>query len=182
VVHSDGRSGVAAVTQHLLALGHRRLAYVHCPALPDASARLRGFRTAATAGDGDVRVLQLDGLGYDEEAGSEAARRLLAESPRPTALVAGNDQQAVGALWVLLRAGVQVPGDMSVAGYDDTRYARLSAVDLTTARQDTVALGRQAVSAAVRRIEHPGLPPEVFTVAPRLVVRGSTAAPDGPAR
>jgi DNA-binding LacI/PurR family transcriptional regulator len=74
-----------------------------------------------------------------QEAGSEAARRLLAKTARPAALVAGNDQQAVGAMWVLARAGVSIPGQLSVTGYDDTRFARLTAVDLTTASQDTVA-------------------------------------------
>ena len=77
----------------------------------------------------------------------------------------------------VLRAGVDVPRDLSVAGFDDTRFARLSAVDLTTASQDTEALGRQAVEAAVRRIEDPDLPPRLVTVEPRLVERSSTAPP-----
>jgi DNA-binding LacI/PurR family transcriptional regulator len=64
-----------------------------------------------------------------------------------------------------------------VTSYDDTRFARLTAVDLTTASQDTVALGQRAVEAAVRRIEQPGLPPQRIAVEPRLVVRGSTGPP-----
>jgi len=64
-----------------------------------------------------------------------------------------------------------------VTGYDDTRFARLSAVDLTTASQDTVTLGRRAVEAAVRRIEQPHLPPQRTAVEPRLVIRSSTGPP-----
>ena len=64
-----------------------------------------------------------------------------------------------------------------MTGYDDTRFARLSAVDLTTASRDTVALGQQAVAAAVRRIEESGLPPQRIAVEPRLVIRSSTGPP-----
>ena len=177
VVHSDGQRGIAQAVEHLASLGHRHLAYLHCPALPSAAERLRGFTSAAARAGLHGRVVEVRELGYTEEAGSEGARRLLAGSARPTALVAGNDQQAVGAMWVLARAGVSIPGQLSVTGYDDTRFARLSAVDLTTASQNTVALGQRAVEAAVRRIEQPGLPPQRIPVGPRLIVRSSTGPP-----
>ena len=80
-------------------------------------------------------------------------------------------------MWVLARAGICIPEQLSVTGYDDTRFARLTAVDLTTASQDTVALGRRAVEAAVRRIEQPDLPPQRTAVEPRLVIRSSTGPP-----
>ena len=176
VVHSDGQHGIAQAVEHLAGLGHRHLAYLHCPALPSAAERLRGHqrRRPRRAAQPGVEVRE---LGYTEEAGSEAARRLLAGTALPTALVAGNDQQAVGAMWVLARAGISIPEQLSVTGYDDTRFARLTAVDLTTASQDTVALGRRAVEAAVRRIEQPGLPPQRTPVEPRLIVRSSTGPP-----
>jgi DNA-binding LacI/PurR family transcriptional regulator len=177
VVHSDGQRGIAQAVEHLASLGHRRLAYLHCPALPSAAERLRGFTRATARAGLRGQVVEVRDLGYTEEAGSQAARRLLAGTDLPTALVAGNDQQAVGAMWVFARAGVSIPGQLSVTGYDDTRFARLSAVDLTTASQDTVALGRRAVEAAVRRIEQPGLPPRRIAVEPRLVIRSSTGPP-----
>ncbi len=177
VVHSDGKRGIAQVVGHLAGLGHEHVAYLHCPALPSAAERLRGFTTATARAGLHGRVVEVGELGYTEEAGSEAARRLLAGAALPTALVAGNDQQAVGAMWVFARAGVSMPGQLSVTGYDDTRFARLSAVDLTTASQDTTALGQRAVEAAIRRIEQPGLPPQHIAVEPRLVVRSSTAPP-----
>jgi DNA-binding LacI/PurR family transcriptional regulator len=180
VVRSDGQHGIARAVEHLAGLGHQNLAYVHCPALPAAAERLRGFTSAAARAGLHGRVVEVRELGYTEEAGSEAARRLLAGTALPTALVAGNDQQAVGAMWVLARAGVSIPGQLSVTGYDDTRFARLSAVDLTTASQDTIALGQRAVEAAVRRIEQPGLPPRRIAVEPRLVIRSSTGPPQPP--
>lgn len=178
VVQSDGAHGIAAVVEHLADLGHRHVAYLHCPSLPSAADRLRGFVAAARRRGLLTELVRVPGRGFTEEAGSEGARLLLAAHSRPTALVAGNDQQAVGALWVLIRAGVDVPGQVSVAGFDDTRFARLSAVDLTTASQDTAALGRRAVEAALRRIEEPGLPPQLTCVVPRLLVRSSTAVPN----
>jgi DNA-binding LacI/PurR family transcriptional regulator len=101
VVHSDGQRGIAQAVEHLAGLGHRHLAYVHRPGLPSAAERLRGF-TQATARAGRLgEVIEVRDAGYTEEAGSEAARGLLAAEVLPTALVAGNDQQAVGAMWVL---------------------------------------------------------------------------------
>jgi DNA-binding LacI/PurR family transcriptional regulator len=177
VVHSDGQHGIAQAVEYLASLGHRRLAYLHCPALPSGAERLRGFTRAAARAGLHGQVVEVRELGYTEEAGSEAARRLLDGTALPTAMVAGNDQQAVGAMWVFARAGVSIPGQLSVTGYDDTRFARLSAVDLTTASQDTVSLGRRAVEAAVRRVEQPDLPPQRIAVESRLVTRSSTGPP-----
>ena len=89
----------------------------------------------------------------------------------------GHDQQAAGLLQVLSRAGVAIPGRISVTGFGDGWPARLSSVDLTTARQDPERMGTAAVRGAVRRIDQPALPPSVSVVEPWPVVRGSTARP-----
>ena len=94
---------------------------------------------------------------YFEEVGSAAARLLLQRPQLPTAIVAPNDHTAVGVLQVLVRSGVRVPQDVSITGFDDAPIARLSAVDLTTVRQDPGLMGVAAVEAAVRRIENTGL-------------------------
>ncbi len=122
-------------------------------------------------------LVQVDGPDYTEEAGAEAGRRLLRRPSLPTALLACNDQVAVGALQVLSRAGVDVPGHVSVTGFDDTRLAALSSIDLTTVRQDPGEMGRAAVEAVLRRIERPTSSPRVHVVEPTLVVRSSTAPP-----
>ena len=94
-------------------------------------------------------------------------------------MVTGNDQQAVGLLQVLSRAGVAVPGRVSLTGFGDGWPARLSSVDLTTARQDPEKMGIAAIQAAIRRIDQPAFPPSVSVVEPWLVVRGSTGRPSG---
>ena len=174
VVRSAGDHGIALAVQHLYDLGHRRLTYIHCPALPSGLMRLRGFSRAAASNGISAEVIEVVG-GYTEEAGSEAARRLLESSDLPTAVVAGNDQQAIGAMWVLTRAGVRIPEHISVTGFDDNRLARLSAVDLTTARQDPEQLGHAAVAAALRRINQPDLAPTFVAIEPELLARSSTA-------
>ncbi|MGV9867532.1 substrate-binding domain-containing protein, partial [Rhodococcus koreensis] len=90
---------------------------------------------------------------YTEQSGSAAARTLLDSGELPTAVVAGNDQCAVGVLDELRRSGVDVPGQVSIVGYDDSRLARLAHVDLTTVRQDAEQLVRLAVTSVVERLD-----------------------------
>ena len=106
-----------------------------------------------------------------------AGRRLLRRGALPTAVLAGSDEQAAGLLQVLARAGVRVPGDVSVTGYGDIRLAAQSSVDLTTVRQDPGQMAAAAVGAAVHRLEAPTTRPGVRVVRPTLVVRGSTGPP-----
>lgn len=179
VVRSDGASGIAALIDHLARLGHRRAAYVHAGAMPSSSDRLAGFLRAGSERGLETDVVPVPGPGYTEEAGAQAGRELLGRAELPTAVVTGNDQQAVGVLQVLARAGVAVPDEVSLTGFDDSRFAQLSSVDLTTARQDPGQMGAAAVAAAVRRMNRPTLEPSVSVVDPTLVVRSSTAPPAG---
>ena len=104
-----------------------------------------------------------------------AARGLLGGTEHVTALFAGNDRCAVGVLDTLLRAGVDVPGELSVIGYDDSRLARLTHINLTTVAQDPEQLARLAVEAVIERLEgEPGTPPRDILLDSRLVVRGTT--------
>jgi DNA-binding LacI/PurR family transcriptional regulator len=114
---------------------------------------------------------------YTEEAGAAAARLLLDRPAVPTAIMASNDQVALGLLHVLSRSGLRVPEDVSLTGYDDSRMARLSSVDLTTVRQDPALMGAAAVQAAVRRIDQPLCAAGRTVIEPALVVRSSTAPP-----
>jgi DNA-binding LacI/PurR family transcriptional regulator len=142
--------------------------------MASAQPRRQGYLAAVAAAGLEVDVLQVPGSDYTEEAGASAARWLLDRPALPTAVVAGNDQQAVGVITVLSRAGVTVPDQVSVTGFDDSRFARLSAIDLTTARQDPVLMGRAAVEAAVRRIENPDASASLALIEPTPVLRGST--------
>jgi DNA-binding LacI/PurR family transcriptional regulator len=176
VVHSAGDIGVSQAVHHLAELGHRDIVYIHGEAMPPAQLRLEGYLRAAGELSIEPRILRMAG-DYTEECGAEAARQLLARGPLPTAVVACNDQAAFGAMQVLTRAGIRVPEQVSITGFDDSRIARLSSVDLTTARQDPAEMGDAAVAAAVRRIRRGASKPAEFVIAPSLIVRGSTAPP-----
>jgi DNA-binding LacI/PurR family transcriptional regulator len=177
VVRSAGDRGIDMVVQHLIELGHRRIAYLHAESMPPASLRLRGYLGAMKGAGLAANVVDIPGADFTEESGAVAGRELLARDEPPTAVVTGNDQQAIGLLQVLSRAGVRVPERVSLTGYDDSRFARLSSVDLTSVRQDPEAMGRAAIAAAVRRIDDPTLRPSLSVVEPTLVVRGSTGRP-----
>jgi len=160
----DNRAAARDATEHLLALGHRRIAFVEGPpGLHTSAQRLEGFE-AAMAGADPLRVPG----GFEFEAGAEAAARLL-EDELPDAVLAVNDEVAIGLLTHLRRAGVDVPGRVSVAGIDDTRPARL--VDLTS-----VSLPLHELGVAAARVILEGAAAD--TVLPhRLVARGTTASP-----
>ena len=177
VVHSAGDDGIAMCVRHLVDLGHDHIAYVHGSSMPPASLRLAGYLRAA--GEASLRpdVVEMEG-DYTEDCGAAAAQRLLARRMLPTAVVMGNDQAAVGLVLTLARAGISVPGDVSVTGFDDSRVAGLAAVDLTTVRQDPGELGRRAVEAALRRVAESEAAPAETVTPVSLVVRSST----GPSR
>lgn len=177
VVRSAGDVGIAATVDHLLALGHRQIAYVDAEAMGPAAIRCQGYRSAMEAAGLPADVITVSDQDYTEESGATAARLLMKRKVLPTAVVTGNDQEAVGVLQVFSRAGICVPDDVSLTGFDDSRFAQLSSVDLTTARQDPEEMGRAAVEAAVRRIQRPDLRPSLRVIQPRLMVRGSTGRP-----
>ncbi len=175
VVYSAGDVGTRLAVDHLVGLGHRRIAYLWADAMASARVRRKGYLEAAAAMGLDIDVMSAQGPDYTEEAGAAAARELLGRDRLPTAVATGNDQQAVGLITVLSRAGVAVPDQVSVTGFDDSRFARLSSIDLTTVRQDSGEMGRAVVTAAVRRIQDPDAAPSAYVVTPTLVIRGSTA-------
>jgi DNA-binding LacI/PurR family transcriptional regulator len=181
VVRSSGDRGISDMVDHLVRLGHREIAYVNPASMPPAVLRQRGYVRAMNRHGLEADSIAISGDytvgGYFEEAGAAGARMLLERGALPTAVVVPNDGAAVGLLQALTRAGVRVPDDVSVTGFDDAPPARLSAVDLTTVRQDPRLMGRAAVEAAVRRIADVGLGPEETVVPTSLVVRTSTAPP-----
>jgi DNA-binding LacI/PurR family transcriptional regulator len=174
VVRAADEDGVAQAVDHLVELGHRAVVHVDGGDAPMAADRRAGFLAAARRHGLSARVLP---GGYDEAAGAAAARTLLDEPALPTAVVAANDRSAIGLLDVFLRAGVRVPGDASVVGYDDSALARLAHVDLTTVSQEAGAQAAQAVEAAVERLDGGRREPREAVLTPRLVVRGTTGPP-----
>ena len=146
-VVNDERHGAAIVLDHLLQLGHERIAHVDggrgAGGPQRRSSYLRGMRDRRLADR--ARVIPGD---FTEEAGTAAARLLLAERELPTAVFAANDLIAAGLLGELDRAGVAVPGDVSIVGYDNISIAHLAHVSLTTVDQPRNEMGRLALRAA----------------------------------
>jgi DNA-binding LacI/PurR family transcriptional regulator len=173
VVRTADDEGVHLAVDHLVALGHREVVHVEGGRAPGAAERRRGYMEAVRKHGLEPRAVP---GGLTEEDGAAAARTLL-EGPLPGAVAAFNDRCALGLLDVLRRAGRTVPGDVSVVGYDDSRIARLSSVDLTSVAQDVGRLSTLAVRRALDRLD--GLPVDQreLVVPPRLVVRSSTSPP-----
>ncbi|MDO0934973.1 LacI family DNA-binding transcriptional regulator [Streptomyces sp. DG2A-72] len=173
VVRTADDDGVGQIVDHLAGLGHRSIAYVDGGKGVIATDRRRGYRTAMRRHglDAHIRILHGDNT---EAAGERAARHLLDSGDLPTAVVAFNDQCAIGVLTALSRAGVAVPGEVSVAGYDDDTLSRLSCFNLTTVSQNAREQARHAVAAAVERLDQDRTEPREVVLPPRLVVRGST--------
>lgn len=151
-IRVDNAAGIAQAVDHLVALGHRRIAYIGPDEGPNAAERLTGYRDAmrrhGRTGDSEVVPSPLT-----EEGGYAAAQRLLARADRPTAVVCVNDRCAFGVLETFVRGGLRVPEDVSVVGFDDSTVARLPFVDLTSVHPDPERMAALAVEAVHRRIE-----------------------------
>jgi LacI family transcriptional regulator len=175
VVGTDQAAGAQDVTEHLLALGHRTVAHIAGPAEWAASHRRAGGWRAALAAAG-AAVPDVVRGNWTARSGWAAMRALL-ERPGVTAVFAANDQMAAGALRALHDAGLRVPGDVSVAGFDDDPVSAFLHPPLTTVRQDFAELTRLAVHHLVATVE--GRPPAEphHTVPARLTVRASTGPP-----
>lgn len=177
VVRSADQRGQRLLVDHLVALGHRDIAYVDGGPHPVAVERRRGYLGAMRRAGLGEHIRLVTG-GQAEEDGRRAADELLRERSRPTAVCAFNDQVAVGVADTLAQHGVAVPGACSVTGYDDSGFSRLRAIDLTTVNQQADDLARAAVEAAIARLDAPAGPGgsrPATLLEPRLVVRGTTA-------
>jgi DNA-binding LacI/PurR family transcriptional regulator len=188
----DDRGGAAAAARHLLDLGHRRFGILTAPCVSapiggpvDASTaqanrfhyyreRMAGYlETLGEAGIDRATVPIWEAAGSSTEQVVPGARELLGRSPRPTALLCMSDQLAPGVLSAARELGIDVPGELSVVGFDDAPAARWSDPALTTIRQDLVGKGRLAGEAVVRMLTGHRAPAPV-TLDVELVVRSST--------
>ncbi len=177
VVTITNREGERELTRYVLELGHRLIGYVAGPpSIPSSRERLEGFRAAlAEHGLEPDPGLIAEG-GFKQVGGYEAGRRLLSLIPRPTAIIASNDYEAFGVLQAARELGLEVPADLSVAGFDDVRSAQLVHPSLTTVHQPLYEMGQKAVELLVSWIESgEGPAPQRFTLPTRLVIRESCA-------
>ena len=172
-VTDDGRTGSALAVDHLVGLGHREIVHLDGGSGSQSDVRRRGYlqamRRHALAG-------HVEPSEYTEEAGSASVGRLLASGRRFTAVVAANDLNAVGAMAALEDAGLLVPDDVSIVGYDNTSLAALRHVGLTTVDQPRAEMGRLAVRTLLMRLDgsRTRTAPVRDMLQPTLVVRRST--------
>jgi DNA-binding LacI/PurR family transcriptional regulator len=181
VVRTADADGLARVVDHLVGLGHRRIVHVDGGEGFVSAARRRGYLAAMGRHGLAPRVLP---GGAAEEDGAAAIETLATplgvDSDGITAVAAFNDRCAVGVLDRLARAGLRVPEQVSVTGFDDSLVSQLARVNLTTVSQNPGEQARLAVAAAVERLDGGRATRRESVLAPRLVVRGtSAAAPDG---
>jgi DNA-binding LacI/PurR family transcriptional regulator len=174
VVRVADDEGVGQTVEHLVGLGHRTITYVDGGSGTIAAGRVRGYERAMRRAGLAPHLVTGD---HTEESGTRAARLLLDGAALPTAVVTFNDRSAVGLLDGLVRAGVDVPGAVSVIGYDDSPLARLAHVDLTTVSQSTRLLTEHAVAAVIERLDGGRTGHREVVLPPHLVVRGTTGPP-----
>lgn len=171
----DYRSGILEAIEHLVGLGHREIAYLGGPPhFRSARKRLEAFRESIARYVPDIyEPLLLEG-DLRLEGGRLAARELAASKRRPTAVVVANDMMALGMMQEFRAAGLSLPRDMSIIGFDDIAFAALADPPLTTVCLPRVELGRRAVEALVHTIERPSQPGTEVRIPTYLIQRGST--------
>jgi DNA-binding LacI/PurR family transcriptional regulator len=175
VVAGDDDKGARLATEHLVGLGHRRIAHI---AGYGAVGELRRSSFEATMRDhglADGAIVEPSDM--TEEGGYRATVRLLSRPDRPTAVFAVNDIACVGALSAAGELGLRVPRDLSVVGYDNTSVAQLRHLWLTTVDQAGHEIGRHAARRLLDRFEKPGGEGRTHLATPTLEIRGTTGAP-----
>ncbi len=182
-VSVDNYGGAREMVRHLAGAGHRRIAFIAGPADNfDAAERLRGYRDALAAclPDAQPWILQGD---FDEASGHRAGGELLAAAHRPDAVFAANDMMALGCLFALNHAGIQVPGEIAIAGFDDIPLSRYVYPSLTTMGVDITELGGRALRTLLATITPPSGTGDARThmapLVPQLMVRDSSVAATG---
>ena len=170
----DDHAGALAMTRHLLGAGYRRIAFIAGPDNNhDARERLRGFDEAMAEAGAEGVVLPGN---FDEASGHRAGQALLQAGQLPEAVFAANDMMALGCLYALNQAGVRVPEQVALAGFDDIPLARFVHPPLTTVQASITGLGERATSHLLRMIDGDDAVEAAggATLAPNLIVRDST--------
>ena len=168
----DNEEGAAAMVRHLAGLGHRRIALIGGAVVnTDAQARLTGYRRAVAEGGLDADPALVVGGDFTEQSGHAAAAVLLALADRPTAVFAANDSMAIGALRAIREAGLDVPRDLALAGFDDIPVAQYVTPALTSVHVPIHEMGARAVEAVLADAAS-----QTTTLPTRLIVRESCGA------
>lgn len=169
------RAGTRDAVLHLAGLGRRRIAFIAGPAMMwTASEKLRGYREGIEAAGmpwDPALVLQGD---YTQASGGQQAFELMAQRPRPDAVIVGNNLMTLGAMRVLLRHKISIPDDLALVGYDDAAWTDVVRPALTVISQPTYELGRRSIELLLSRLADPGIKRERVVLDTTLVMREST--------
>ena len=174
VVRTSDEHGMQMAVDHLVNLGHRRIAHIDGGAGLIADSRREGYATAMRAHGLAAEIRIIPG-GQTQLDGQRAARALVDQGDLPTAVVAFNDDTAIAAMALLAQQGIDVPGRLSIVGWDDIEPAALSTVALTTVAQQPAEMSRLAVERVIARIERRRIEGHQIVLEPNLVLRSSTA-------
>lgn len=176
-VHADDRQGAHAATRHLIELGHRRIGVISAARpLTALNRRLDGYHQALDEAGLSADPALIAFGDFSPESGYRATSDLLAQSPCPTAIFAFNDRMAMGAMRRLRDAGLAVPDDIAVIGFDDIPAAALADPPLTTVRQPAQQMGASAARLLFERIEQNATGPTETVLPTELVIRASCGA------
>jgi DNA-binding LacI/PurR family transcriptional regulator len=175
-VTNDNIHGARLAVEHLAGLGHRSIAFISGGAGAGARIRAEGYRQAMRELGLGEHIRIAEGA-HTEDGGERGAHALLASQPLPTAIFASNDLCAIGAMNALEEAGLRIPRDISLIGYDNTTLAALRHISLSSIHQPGGDMGRSAVDRLAERIAGDRTTPRHDVVTPSLVVRSTTAAP-----
>jgi LacI family transcriptional regulator len=175
-VSADNERGIRMAVDHLVELGHRRIAHIAGPQdLSTGLSRYRGFTAAMEASGLPVDPgLVVYAKSFSVEEGLRCCRELLGSASLCTAVAAANDMLAVGCYAALDEIGLACPDDMSVVGFNDMPFIDRLRPPLTTIRFPHYQVGTESASLLLERISRPGGPVKVLYLAPELIVRGST--------
>jgi LacI family transcriptional regulator, xylobiose transport system transcriptional regulator len=177
-VGSANWSGGLMATRHLIELGHTRIAAITGPEdMMCSLARLDGYRSAMNAAGLAIDPGWIRFGNFRPAAGESHARELLTGDDAPTAIFAGSDLQALGVIAAATSAGIRVPDDLSVVGYDDIALSRWMSPQLTTVHQPLRRMGEEATRLVLRLADGASVDTLRMDLATHLVVRGSTAPP-----
>lgn len=177
-VTNNDEVGAALAVNHLVELGHRTIAHINGGTSAAGAQRSSGYEKAMRSHGLPVRVIPGS---FTHEGGANGARAVLDSGEMPTAIFASNDLAAIGAHSVLAAAGIGVPSDVSLVGYDNTAAARSNLTPLTTIDQPRLAIGRAAAELALDQLESDA-DVRSIVLEPTLVVRGTTAPPSTPSQ
>ncbi|MDJ1136295.1 LacI family DNA-binding transcriptional regulator [Streptomyces iconiensis] len=181
-VSVDDIEGAGLAVRHLLDRGHRDLAYVSGPMhLSQCRDRHTGATDVLLSSGTGATLRHIEGERMDVATGRDAGARLLGMSPRPTAVFCANDLMALGVLQALYGAGVSIPGEVALVGYDDIEFASAAAVPLTSVRQPAYRMGRAAADLLIEETGDEAAQHEHrrIVLQPELVVRASSLSPRG---